>query len=408
MASVEIRSINADETNDFRRATRAGFGVAETVDDAEWSTATSDPLDRCLAAFDRGAIVATLQSFPTTLTVPGGAAITVGALTAVSCRATHRRQGLLTQMIGDDLRSSRERGEVADILIAAEYPIYGRFGYGPATQRTEWELDSKAATFVAAGSGSVEFVDNDTFRKDGPAIFDHVRRHRPGMIGRDDFDWDVKADLKRRPEDKPWQGFRLLCRDDDGVAQGYATYTVKDRWTDFRPNSTVEVAELCATSPAAEARLWRFLAELDLMVTVKAPDRPVDELLPWLLTDGRVAKQTACNDFLWVRPLDVAALLTARTYTATGRVVIEVVDEQGLASGTYAVDASPDGATCTTTSDAADLTMPAGALGAVSLGGPPLATLHAAGWLDEHTPGSVTVAGNLFASPVAPWCNTWF
>ena len=144
------------------------------------------------------------------------------------------------------------------------------------------------------------------------------------------------------------------------------------------------------------------------MVTVKAPDRPVDELLPWLLTDGRVAKQTACNDFLWVRPLDVAALLTARTYTAAGRVVIEVVDEQGLASGTYAVDASPDGATCTTTSDAADLTMPAGALGAVSLGGPPLATLHAAGWLDEHTPGSVTVAGNLFASPVAPWCNTWF
>ena len=52
--------------------------------------------------------------------------------------------------------------------------------------------------------------------------------------------------------------------------------------------------------------------------------------------------------------------------------------------------------------------MPAGTLGAVSLGGLRLATLHAAGWLDEHTPGSVAVAGDLFASPVAPWCNTWF
>ena len=70
------------------------------------------------------------------------------------------------------------------------------------------------------------------------------------MIGRDDFDWDVKADLRRRPEDKPWQGFRLLCRDDAGVAQGYANYTVKDKWADFRPQSTVEVSELCAAGPA--------------------------------------------------------------------------------------------------------------------------------------------------------------
>ena len=161
-------------------------------------------------------------------------------------------------MIGDDLRSSRERGEPADILIAAEYPIYGRFGYGPATQRTDWELDATAATFVDAGAGSVEFIDNDTFRKEAPAIFERVRRGRPGMIGRDDLDWDFKADLRRRPEDKPWQGFRLLCRDDDGVAQGYASYTVKEHWSDFRPRATIELAELCAAEATAEARLWRL------------------------------------------------------------------------------------------------------------------------------------------------------
>ena len=150
MAKVDVRPITADETNAFRRAVRAGFFTAETVDDDEWAVATSAPLDRCLATFDKDAIVATLRSFPTTLTVPGGAGIAVGALTAVTCRATHRRQGLLTRMIGDDLRSSRDRGEPADILIAAEYPIYGRFGYGPATQRTDWEVDVRAASFSAA------------------------------------------------------------------------------------------------------------------------------------------------------------------------------------------------------------------------------------------------------------------
>ena len=65
-----------------------------------------------LATFDRGAIVATLQSFPTELTVPGGAAVAAGGLTAVTCRATHRRQGLLTRMMDIDLRASRDQGEV--------------------------------------------------------------------------------------------------------------------------------------------------------------------------------------------------------------------------------------------------------------------------------------------------------
>jgi predicted acetyltransferase len=409
VAKVDVRSITPDEVNAYRRAIRAGFGTANTVDDDEWAAATSEPLDRCLATFDKETIVATLRSFPTTLTVPGGAGITVGALTAVTCRATHRRRGVLTRMIGDDLRASRDRGEPADILIAAEYPIYGRFGYGPATQRTDWEVDVKAAsTFTEGGVGTVEFVDNDAFRKEAPSVFERVRVSRPGMISRDDLHWDVRADLRRRPEEKPWEGFRVLCRDDDGVAQGYASYTVKDKWADFRPRSTVEVAELCAAVPGAEARLWRFLTELDLIATITASDRPVDELLPWLLVDGRAAKETGRNDFVWVRPLDVPALLTARTYTATGRVALEVVDDQGLAGGRFALDVSPGGATCTPTRAAADLTMPIRTLGAVALGGPRVAMLHAAGWLDEHTPGSVMTADAVFAGTVVPWCNTWF
>ncbi|MEJ7721408.1 MAG: GNAT family N-acetyltransferase [Ilumatobacteraceae bacterium] len=87
-----------------------------------------------LAAFEHGRIVATLHSFPTELTMPGGNTVSAGALTAVTCQPTHRRQGVLTRMIGADLLASKERGEPVDILIAAEYPIYGRFGYGPAVR----------------------------------------------------------------------------------------------------------------------------------------------------------------------------------------------------------------------------------------------------------------------------------
>ena len=47
--------------------------------------------------------------------------------------------------------------------------------------------------------------------------------------------------------------------------------------------------------------------------------------------------------------LDVSRLLTTRSYATTGNVVLEVVDDQGLAGGRFALDASPDGATCVET-----------------------------------------------------------
>ena len=113
------------------------------------------------------------------------------------------------------------------------------------------------------------------------------------MIQRDDLTWDVQSDIRRRPEDKPWQGFRLLCVDDAGTPQGYASYTVDKKWDDMRPQYVVELSELVAATPDAEIRLWRFLAELDLVAAVRAGDRPTDELLPWLIDNGRLAKQVA-------------------------------------------------------------------------------------------------------------------
>ena len=407
--TLEIRAITPDEAVRYRRAIRAGFLDAQTVDDEEFAREQLAPHDRALATFDGPDIVASLASFPTELTVPGNATVPVGAVTAVTCRATHRRRGILTEMIGRDLTTSRDRGEVADILIAAEYPIYGRFGYGPAVATTSWELVTGAGTrFTTPGEGSVQFVDNATFRKEAPPIFERLRRARPGMIQRTELMWDIRADVRRYPEAKPWQGFRLLAFDDAGTPQGYASYTVDNQWHDMRPQNVVDVAELAAATPAAEIRLWRFIAELDLVAKVRAGDRPVDEALPWLLENGRLAKQASTFDHIWVRPLDVPRLLTARSYAASGRVVFDVTDPQGHAAGRYALDVSPDGASCTSTTETPELVIPVKALGAASLGGVGVVALQRAGWLDEHVTGAAGRLGSLLAWTTAPWCNTWF
>ena len=71
----------------------------------------------------------------------GGGAVPADAISNVTVSPTHRRRGLLTRMMAEDLTAAKDRGDVVATLIAAEYPIYGRYGFGPAAWTTEWEID---------------------------------------------------------------------------------------------------------------------------------------------------------------------------------------------------------------------------------------------------------------------------
>lgn len=54
-------------------------------------------------------------------------------------------------MMAHDLTAAKDRGDVVATLIAAEYPIYGRYGFGPATWTTEWTVDVPRTGLDPAG-----------------------------------------------------------------------------------------------------------------------------------------------------------------------------------------------------------------------------------------------------------------
>jgi predicted acetyltransferase len=176
----------------------------------------------------------------------------------------------------------------------------------------------------------------------------------------------------------------------------------------MRPSGTLHVNELMSVTRAAYQRLWQYCCEVDLTTTATASDRSVDEVLPWLLVDARVLRQSMRFDFLWVRILDVCATLSARRYLAEGRVVIEVVDPLGFASGRYALEVGPDGADCRRTSEQAELVLPVDVLGSIFLGGMSLRLVAGDGRVDELRQGSLANADVIFRSDIAPWCATWF
>ncbi|RBM17856.1 GNAT family N-acetyltransferase [Streptomyces sp. PT12] len=411
-----IRSVAGSRADSeaWLRAVSTGFlhppdAMAETM---ELRLAKQD-FARAIGAFDGDRCVATFRSFDQELTLPGGTVTSANAVSGVTVTATHRRRGLLSRMMAHDLAAAKERGHAAATLVAAEYGIYGRFGFGPAAGFTQWRvLKSRAGLdprwSLPEGEGTLAFVDGAEVRKLGPELHDRFRKGQAGAIHRPPLFWE-RATGEVRLDPGPWQEpFHALYRDADGVPQGLVTFTTDDRWEAGLPEVTAAVSSLFATTPAAEAALWRFLLAIDWVAAVDSGRAPTDSLLTLLLPDPRAASVKEYGDFLWLRPLDVPKLLGERGYAAAGRLVLDVKDPAGLAQGRFLLDASPDGATAAPTAEAADLTLDAGVLARLSLGDESAVRLVAGGLVDEETPGAAARADLLFRTSRRPWCPDIF
>jgi predicted acetyltransferase len=392
-------------------ATQVGFHLDRSSHDvAVYSRDVMEQdLSRTLVALDGDRVVGTLYSFAAQLTLPGSAHITTDAVAAVSVLPSHRRRGLLTQLMHADLRAACDRGDVAAILIPSEYPIYGRFGFGPATERADYTLDRATAHFAHQPAGSVDLVDATQLAEIAPIIFDRFRRQRPGQIDRQPVSWGNRLGLRETPWSNPNKPRCALFTSPDGESTGYALYRVEPSSERHLPTSTLRVTDLLAVTPDAYLGLWRFVCDVDLVRQVSAGGRCVEEPLAWLLDNPRAALQmTSRTDDLWLRPLDIPALLGARRYAAPAQLVLEVDDPLGLGGGRFKLEGGPDGATCSPTHETADLSLSMTALGALSLGGVSLRLLKEAGLLDEHVEGATKTGDTFFRWPTAPWCSTHF
>ena len=200
-----------------------------------------------------------------------------------------------------------------------------------------------------------------------------------------------------------------IHRNAAGEVDGYARYRAEERWEQRQPRNTLQVDELHGLTTVASAALWRFLAEIDWVATVKASRRSPSDPLPWLLTNGRAAAVSDVGDGIWVRIFDVPRALETRTYDREARVVLEVVDAEAPAGRIRVdLDASPAGTACRPIDRSPDLTLDVAALGAAYLGGTRLRDAVLAHGVDEHRHGALAAVETLLRMPDEPWCSTFF
>src|SRR5690242_7986053 len=366
--AVEIRVPDEGEFAPALRRVEASFG--SSLED--WFVEAAPkvmPTDRVLVGYDSGEPIALAAAYPFTLSIPGGE-LPCGGVTWVGVLPSHRRRGLLRELMRRQLDDLHARGEPLAALWASESLIYGRFGYGMSAP--VHRLDALKSRFAFRNdpgpAGSVRLVEEDEARKRIPVLYERVRAQRNGMISRSEAWWTEFRLADHKPGGMGPR-FYAIYEDD-----GYAIYRIKSNWSSGIAEGSVLAVEAFGTSVVAEREIWRFLFSLDLTSTVTA--EICDPGAPLLLgvQDPR-SLRLSINDGMWLRLVDVDAALRARSWPSDDSVVIEVRDEFcEWNNGRYRI-----GAGAGRTSDEPALSIDVADLASVYLGGVDLTAIAAVG-----------------------------
>ncbi|MFG1906282.1 GNAT family N-acetyltransferase [Kribbella sp. NPDC048928] len=398
MGDVELRVARADEHDLISGL----FGAAMMFD------ASPDDLgrqlfepERALVATDGDELIGTTRALTRELSVPG-AVIDAAHVTGVGVRATHRRRGVMSSLIG---RQLREVPEAIAVLWASEPAIYGRFGYGSAAREASYEVDlhhvGPPNDRIRPGALGVLTVDEAI--KELPSVLRRLQEQRAGVSGRSELLWQKHLQDKAEYRNGRTAQQILVHRDADGTIDGYALWRGKMNWLPSgSPANEVYVEELAAPDPTAYRELWQHLLTMDLSAKLVYGHASVDEPLQQLVRMP-TSLDRRLGDSLWVRVTDVPRALQQRRYAAPLDVVLDVTDELIAANtGRFRLTADETSATCGPTNDPADLSLTTTELGATYLGDRSLAEFATTGRVVEHTPGALTRTATALRWPLGP------
>jgi len=397
--TIEIRNPTAEGWRAAMETAMTVFADEPREEDFDRFTRTL-VRDRFWAAYDGDDPVGTAADFPFTLTVPGGE-LAAGGVTWVAVLPSHRRQGILTQMMRRELEDLHERGEALAVLWASEAAIYGRFGYGLAAPH--FEMDADRARFALRDDpgprGKVRIVSLEDAVDPCMQVYNRVRPAIPGFTARDRTWWEEyrlsDPEHWRRGGSPKYAAIVEL----DGKPAAYAIYRIKQEWRQGFSHSSLRVVEALAANPTAERDLWRFVFGIDLIAHVSSRLDPASPLF-LMVVDARALNLRA-SEGLWLRIVEIEGALRGRSYASDGDVVLEVRD--GFCpwnAGRWRVGA---GGVERTDVDA-DLELDVADLASVYLGAFTFSRLAAAERVRELNNGALARADELFRTPRPPYC----
>jgi predicted acetyltransferase len=392
-----ISQVAEDERETFVRMFVRAFGT--TLDDSTVRHYASLPAHR-LVARDGDRIVGTAAILDFSLSVPHAPPVSCAGVTAMTVQPTHRRRGILSSLVRRQTDDLHAQGVAWAALYAAEAAIYGRFGYGVATRSRAYHIDGPWKRFrEPVAPAAVDWLDVAQALERVPAIYQTVHDAVPGMMSMSDdaWRWHLKWDPESEREDASARQIVVIGD------RAWASYRVKQAWSDTSPDSTLTVEDCMATDAEAHRQIWTYLLGIDLVQHVSADLMPVDDPLPWWLAERdrlRITESEPC----YVRLIDVGVAMSQRGTTADGEVVLEVRDAFcPWNARTWRIEGDGKALRCTPANAAPDVVLDVRELASLSLGGVSALELARAALVDEQRTGAARRLDALLTSDRPPW-----
>ncbi|SDG27977.1 GNAT family N-acetyltransferase [Microbacterium sp. 77mftsu3.1] len=411
LRAARVGDDDQEGTHRWQDAVARGFLGGEPTEAQYTESFARNGYRRKIGVYDAAGVqtdvpVATFASWGTELTLPGGSAVPMCAVSAVTVAPTHRRRGILSALMRGELRTAVSLGFPIAGLTVSESGIYGRFGFAPAVTATSWEISTRRTGWIGpVAPGRIDYITREQGRDAATDLYERIRLSTPGEITMPGGHWDrtfgTRADAEKADKLRVVQ-----YRSPAGEVEGVAVYSITEDDDDWAA-SIATVSRVVAGTDAAYAGLWRFLLTLDLVGTVRASELSVDEPLWWMIDNKRAARITS-RDHHYLRVLDVPATLAARSYDVEDVIALEVTDALGIADGTFVLTAGE-----TPGVDVVDdppLGVPLVRLGveelsAMLLGAVSPVTLARAGRVETDDPHRVA---RVFAATTPPRLSFWY
>ena len=320
--------------------------------------------------------VATIDSWVTPLTIPGGE-IGMWAISGVTVAGTHRRRGIARALLEGELRAAVDAGLPVAGLTVSEATIYGRYGFGSAVPVARFTVDVRRAGWAGpVPAGRVEYLERGELAEALAEAHERARTARSGQVPGWAARWAGISGLASTDTDRDRvRGVRY--RDESGQVRGVMAFHLSERGGTFR--FAMHVRLLVGETAEATAALWRFALQHDLVDEVTADLRPLDDALPWLVADPR------------------------------GVTVLRIEGRLGFAAGTWRLRVDPEGRAHIEDAPGAeaDLVLDVSALSSIYAGSIRVAALHGAGRITGLV-DAVEALDRAFVAFPAPSLDIWY
>lgn len=404
--TIELRPATESEMEQFGRATSYAYGGASGDGADNFLPQVIRP-EWTMFAFDGPKVAATFSTIPFTMRA-NGLALAMGGVCCASTEPEYRRQGLLRQIMTQELNRMGAQGRSVATLWASQAAIYQRFGFSMASVNRQYTVDTVDIRFIDGNGGHLPVS-----RVDGPRGMDIVDTvyhafiaPRTGYLHRTDILWKSRIFKDNIKNDGP---FYIAIAFEDEQPMGYIVYTLRARKVShIARHQEIVVRDLAWLSPDAYRSLWSFLARHDLVGRIWWGQVPSDDPAPEFFLEPRLL-HSEDREGLWLRIVDVAGALQGRGYQATDKLILAVEGDDLVAgnNGVWQVDASPEATRVTRSHASPDVRLSIKALASLYTGFRDAQSLAAWGLL-QGEPDAIERLTRLFATRHAPHCPDMF